>query len=240
MRNQMKSVGAKGLVLVLAAAWMLGGCGGSQAKTETAAPETEAAVSETEAGTLEEESEIPVTEESETETEAQEDETLKETETAAAEEEPESEASVSEEALEEAEETEASSAEEAVTPLSIYQAIEAQVGLPAMFEGDDAFIYNYYGIDPSVLESYVFASAEDATLADSVIIMKVLDPASTDGIVAGLQTVLDQKAVEMENYLPEQYQIVAASSVKTEGDYVYLVISENAGGIEAVIREALN
>lgn len=126
-----------------------------------------------------------------------------------------------------------------VTPASIYAAVGNQVALPSMIEGDDNFISNYYGINPADLDGYVFASAEDPTLADSVIIMKAKSGDGAERIVAALNTVIEQKAVEMENYLPEQYAIVAKSSVKTEGDYIYLVISAEADSIESVIRENL-
>ena len=38
---------------------------------------------------------------------------------------------------------------------------------------DEDFILNYYGIDVSALEEYVFSISEDAAQAESVIIMKV-------------------------------------------------------------------
>ena len=126
-----------------------------------------------------------------------------------------------------------------VSVQSVYEAVGAAVELPSMIEGDDAFISNYYGIDPADLEEYIFAEAEDATLASAVIIMKVKSEDAAERIVNSLNTVISQKAAEMQDYIPEQYEIVADSSVKTEGLYVYLVIAENAGDIESVIQSAL-
>lgn len=126
-----------------------------------------------------------------------------------------------------------------VSVQSVYEAVEAAVELPSMIKGDDAFISNYYGIDPADLDEYVFAEAEEATLASAVIIMKVKDEDAAERIVGSLNTVINQKAAEMQDYIPEQYEIVADSSVKTEGLYVYLVIAENAGDIESVIQSAL-
>lgn len=126
-----------------------------------------------------------------------------------------------------------------VSVQSVYEAVGAAVELPSMIEGDDNFISNYYGIDPADLDEYVFAEAEDATLASVVIIMKVKSEDAAERIVNSLNTVINQKAAEMQDYIPEQYEIVADSSVKTEGLYVYLVIAENAGDIESVIQSAL-
>ena len=38
----------------------------------------------------------------------------------------------------------------------------------------DSFISNYYGIDPDKLEEYVFSMSEDATSAETIIIMKAV------------------------------------------------------------------
>lgn len=126
-----------------------------------------------------------------------------------------------------------------VSVQDIYKSVGESTELPSMVEGDDDFISNYYGIDPANLDSYVFASAEDATLATSVIIIKAKSEDAVAALESSLNTVKDQKAAEMQGYIPEQYDIVADSSVKTEGLYVYLVIAENAGDIEAVISAAL-
>lgn len=126
-----------------------------------------------------------------------------------------------------------------VSVQDIYKSVGESTELPSMVEGDDDFISNYYGIDPANLDSYVFASAEDATLATSVIIMKAKSEDAVAALESSLNTVKDQKVAEMQGYIPEQYDIVADSAVKTEGLYVYLVIAENAGDIEAVISAAL-
>lgn len=229
---------AKKGAVILAAAMILGGCGGQEtadtaAETtieETAAEETSAEETASEKAESEESGAEETTEEASSAESAQEEEGSSEGES--------SEAESSEEAAEESSEENAA-AEGEVTPQSIYEAIGQKVDLPSMIEGDDSFISNYYGINPADLDGYVFASAEDATLADSVIIMKAKSEDAVDNLVASLNTVIEQKSAEMENYLPEQYDIVAKSSVKTDGTYVYLVISEDADSIESVIQDAL-
>ena len=57
----------------------------------------------------------------------------------------------------------------------------------------DSFISNYYGIDPDKLEEYVFSMSEDATSAETIIIMKVRNEADTEEISAALETVRDVK-----------------------------------------------
>lgn len=121
----------------------------------------------------------------------------------------------------------------------IYEDIGQAVELHSPVEMTDSFISNYYGIDPEKLEEYVFVMSEEATSAETIVIMKVKDEGDVDKISGALQVVVDEKRGEMENYLPEQFEIVDKSSVKTKGNYVYLVISESQDKIVSMIEEGI-
>ncbi len=81
--------------------------------------------------------------------------------------------------------------------------------------------------------------SEEATSAETIVIMKVKDEGDVEKISEALQVVVDEKRGEMENYLPEQFEIVDKSSVKSKGSYVYLVISEAGDTIVQMIEEEL-
>lgn len=126
------------------------------------------------------------------------------------------------------------------TIAEIYEKITETVTLYSPFCWDEEFISNYYGIDVTSLEEYVFSMSEDATSAETVIIMKAKDSASISNLSDCLQVVVDEKKNEMENYLPEQFEIVAKSSVQTKNNYVWLVISENADAITKIIEDSIS
>mgnify|MGYP001068741256 CR=1 FL=1 len=105
---------------------------------------------------------------------------------------------------------------------------------------NDNYIANYYGIDLSLLEDYLFASAEDVIYADMIVLMKVKEESSAQTMKDSLDTMVTQKKLELENYLPEQFQIVEKSEVVVTGSYVYLVISEKAEEIQGVIAPYFN
>ena len=128
---------------------------------------------------------------------------------------------------------------EALSVQEIYDLVTESVTLISPVIMQDNFIENYYNIDPALLEEYVFSMSEEATSAETVVIMKLKDKADADTISAALQLVIEEKSGEMENYLPGQYDIVKKSAVKTEGSYVYLVISEQADAIEKIIEAQL-
>ncbi len=121
----------------------------------------------------------------------------------------------------------------------IYQEIEQSVSLYSPQCMEDDFISNYYGIDAALLEEYIFSMSEDAAQAETIIIMKVKNTDDLEGLTASLQTVVEEKKNEMENYIPEQFAIVEKSKVQTKDNYVWLVISENADAITDIIEGGL-
>ena len=135
-----------------------------------------------------------------------------------------------------AEETTASETKAASTgaaPADIYSKVTSY--LPSMVSFDDSYISNYYGIDASQLDGYVFAAAEDVTQADTVVILKAKDASSVSTLSSQLATVKQQKEAELQDYNPTAYQVAAAGYVKTSGNYVYLIMSNNASAIDQVI-----
>ncbi len=122
----------------------------------------------------------------------------------------------------------------------IYQEITQSVTLQSPACMDEDFISNYYGIDTKTLSEYVFSMSEDAAQAETIIIMKVEQSEDLEGLSSCLQTVVDEKKNEMENYIPEQFAIVEKSKVQTKGNYVWLVISENAKSITDIIENSLS
>ena len=127
-------------------------------------------------------------------------------------------------------------AAEPKTPEEMYEQILKEAQLPEMVLGDDEYIMNYYGIDPETLDGYIFASADSAILADAVIILKAKEEGSVEKLAESLRNIKEWKEAEMENYAPDAFKVAKASSVKTEGKYVWLVMSEQSGKIEDIIR----
>ena len=269
MKKSKSNIIVRQLAAVTAAfSLVLAGCGGQQ-QAGTAAPAAETTTAEettTAAETSAEETTAAETTAAETttaettaaetttaeETTAEETTTVEETtaeettaeETTAAETTAEdttaaeTEAETSAEAAAE-ETTTGEAASEAGSPEAIYEAIGAEIDLSGMFLTDDDYIYNYYGIDPELLDGYVFAIADSAISADSVIIMKPKDQASADGLMDSLNMVKEAKEAEMQNYAPEAYEVAHASTVRQKDGYVYLVMSKDAAKIEKIIEDNL-
>lgn len=202
----------------------------TEAEETTTAAETSAAVETT---TAVEETTV-ATEESKDEKESAEaeskDEKAVKDETKADE---KNEAAAQDAKAEETTAAEAKAASTGAAPADIYSKVTSY--LPSMVSFDDSYISNYYGIDASQLDGYVFAAAEDVTQADTVVILKAKDASSVSTLSSQLATVKQQKEAELQDYNPTAYQVAAAGYVKTSGNYVYLIMSNNASAIDQVI-----
>lgn len=121
----------------------------------------------------------------------------------------------------------------------LYSQICSSVELVSPMELPQEYIENYYAIDLNKLEDYVFSIAEESTSAETIVIMKLKDASDSDSIVESIQLVVDEKKGEMENYLPEQYDLVARSTIQTKGSYVWLVISAHDKEINQIITDTI-
>ncbi len=105
---------------------------------------------------------------------------------------------------------------------------------------NDNYIANYFGIDLSKLEEYIFVNAQEVIYADTIIIMKVKDTNDIDTMKEALETMIEHKKSELENYLPEQFKIVEKSEIKTSDSYIYLIISNDAQTINGIIEKYIS
>ncbi len=121
----------------------------------------------------------------------------------------------------------------------VYNRIAGSVSLPEMYFADEGFMLNYYGIDSSKLDDYVFASSMDSTRADSVILIRLKDESSAYEVVGGLNMLLEQMNAELENYNPEANELVKAAKVRRNGKNIDLVIHSDRNTILSIIDSSL-
>ena len=76
-------------------------------------------------------------------------------------------------------------------------------------------------------------------LADTIAIVKVPEGSDTAAVEAAFKTVKEQKMVELESYNPDQYQRVQKAAIKTFGQYVCYVISDDNDAILNIIESSI-
>ncbi|MBQ7653738.1 MAG: DUF4358 domain-containing protein [Clostridia bacterium] len=121
----------------------------------------------------------------------------------------------------------------------IYSDISAVVNFPEMVSVQPKSLSNRYGIEQNMYNDYVFMTAQEATLCDTVIIVNTNSRESKDAVIEKLELFIKQSRETNVDYNPDQYEIIKDASVKTSGDYVYLVFSSDSTLIEEMIKERL-
>ena len=118
--------------------------------------------------------------------------------------------------------------------LSASQVVSSLLGQHSMGDLAD---YNgmvgtlYGGIDLSQMESYCIKGPAMGTTATEIAVFQVKDGGSTASVEKALRQRADDIARTFEQYDPEQYEIAKKAVVRTEGNYVCMVIGSNASAV---------
>ncbi len=125
---------------------------------------------------------------------------------------------------------------------ALYSQISSGVVLPQMFLADSGYAENFLGLDMTKVGGFVFATAEDVTRVDSIILIEAKDDAAAESIAALLENFRAQKVAETDpaggGYQPELHDDIVASSVGRSGNHVWLVVSPDRAAIEGIVANA--
>lgn len=125
-----------------------------------------------------------------------------------------------------------------VSVRDIYTEITKNVELVSPMEPPADFIGNIiYGFNVNELPEYVFSMPEMAESAELVFIAKTNGADQADTVKNSLESYKNEQAEMMKDYIPAEYDIIAAGNVVIKGDYVYLVISHNSDAIIEIIEK---
>ncbi|MDO5388976.1 MAG: DUF4358 domain-containing protein [Clostridia bacterium] len=109
-----------------------------------------------------------------------------------------------------------------------------------LVEMNDNYILNYYGINTADLQEYVFAQSDDPKSAETIIIFKCDDKEKRNTYEEAVSNALEQKEQELSNYdLPDEAKLVKDAKIKTSGNLVYVVISDNADSMNKIIKDSI-
>ena len=133
--------------------------------------------------------------------------------------------------------TSSSSASGAVeqTARAMFDNIVDKVGMNSPEEvSDDAMLTDLYYLEKEWLDEYVIAAAMMNVSSDNLAVIK-----ATEGNADKVAEALEKRRSDVENsfaqYLPEQYEKAQNGLVKTQGDWVFLVILDDIPAAEELI-----
>ena len=127
-----------------------------------------------------------------------------------------------------------------VKPLTdVYADIQSAVTLPDLLELDGNDLYTYVGIPAEAYTEAVALIPTEAILGDMLFLFHAADSDSIKTIESKVNDFGKQNLNEMDNYLPDEYDKIKASSVTNFGDYVWLVVSSDSAKIQKIINDAI-
>ena len=128
------------------------------------------------------------------------------------------------------------SAAEAPDFQAVYDSMTAVADMPDMVVVPNDKGEFLFGIAPGDCKQEIVAICQDSLLADELWLIEATDQEAADRIEALAQNRVQQKAAELENYLPEQYQVVQQAQLSREGNCVVLLVSPLAKELAKLLK----
>ena len=119
---------------------------------------------------------------------------------------------------------------------AVYDSMTALTDMPGMVVVPNDKGEFLFGIAPGDCKQEIVAICQDSLLADELWLIEATDQEAADRIEALARNRLQQKAAELENYLPEQYQVVQQAQLSREGNCVVLLVSPLAKELAKLLK----
>ena len=123
---------------------------------------------------------------------------------------------------------------------TVLAAVREKAGLEETCEGDNAMLRRLYGLDPTMFEAYALFYPSTNMGAREMLLGKLKDASYADTVRAAADQRVQTQIGVFEGYAPEQTALLKNHAViETPGNYVLLIVDENAAEAAAVFQEVL-
>lgn len=96
---------------------------------------------------------------------------------------------------------------------------------------DDKSLKRYFQIEASDVKQYAIQFATDSTLYSAVILVEAVDEDAVKNVETSLNNYLQSRLQNAKSYTPEEVSMLEKCKVETNGNYVSLIIADNASEI---------
>ncbi len=104
----------------------------------------------------------------------------------------------------------------------------------------DKMTVEAFGINPEDISEGIIKYPMINLAVDEVIVLKAVDESKIEAIKEALNKHVEAQIKNFENYVPKNSELVKNHILKTQGNYILFVVSENAEKIESIFDNALN
>ena len=107
-----------------------------------------------------------------------------------------------------------------------------------MVESDSDKLKKLYDIDADKIEGFKLYTAKTNIEANELLILKVKDKEDIDGINEAINDRIETQSNSFKDYLPDESYLIENHILKSNGNYIVFIISEEAEQIENAFDES--
>lgn len=120
----------------------------------------------------------------------------------------------------------------------IDQNINDNIDISNMVLSDNAKLEKLYDIDIEEIEECKLYTAKTNIEANELLLLKVKDGEDVEDIKEEINERIESQANSFKDYLPDEYYLIEKHVLKSNGNYIIFVISEEAEKIENIFDES--
>jgi predicted small lipoprotein YifL len=121
----------------------------------------------------------------------------------------------------------------------VYAALEGKYEYPSVMAMDDTLLADFYGVDPAKCTDYTVMMPMMNVKATEIAIFRLKDAADAPAFAEACAARAEAVAASFEFYLQDQYEVAKAPQIKTVGNYVLMIIFEEAEAMMKTVEETL-
>ena len=100
-------------------------------------------------------------------------------------------------------------------------------------------LLDMYGIAAADVKQFAGAVNTTGIKCDEIVLVEAVDSAAAGRVKEALDNRYQQKLNEMDGYLPDEYAIVKECSVTASGNFVAMIVGQNAQELTKIYEAAL-
>lgn len=103
-------------------------------------------------------------------------------------------------------------------------------------EGD---MLDLYGIEAADMKQFAAAVNSTGVKCDEFILVEAVDADAAARVKEALDNRYESKLNELDGYLPDEYAVAQKCAVEAKGNFVSLIVSENAADLTKIYHESV-
>lgn len=123
---------------------------------------------------------------------------------------------------------------------SLEENIKESVDLSSMEKGSRSDLEKLYNIDEDDVDDFILYRPASNISAEEILVLEVDDFEDIDSIKDKIKLRLDSQESNFKDYLPDEHFLIEKHVLKSKGDYILFVISEEVEEVESLFTKAFD